>query len=57
MTEDTLVHVMYSDDAVTEISVERLSPGEPDFLPNDGVLGYGAVEIALTKIPDRHSKP
>jgi len=48
---------MYSDDTVTEISVERSSPSEPDFLPNDGALGYGAVEIVLTKLLDRHSKP
>ena len=48
---------MYSDDAVIEISVERSCPGEPDFLANDGVLGYGAVEIVLTKIPNRRSKP
>src|SRR5262249_15339641 len=27
-------YTMYSDDTVTEISVERSSPSEPDFLPN-----------------------
>jgi Immunity protein 26 len=44
--------VTYSDNGITESSLERSSPSDPDLLPKDGVLGDGAVEIVLTKLLD-----